>query len=355
MRGYRAAVGLAAICVVATACGGGNESAGDGAGGGDGVLATVEAINTDVAVQHGDGGTFESVQGTDDLSQGDKVRTDATGTGEIVFFDGSWQRIDTGTEVALTELVDIEDGKVVRTGLDKGRAWQRVESLASEDDSYEVDTPVAVASVRGTEFSIDCQGAPIVCTFSVVDGVVDVAVSGGATVALSAGQTLAVPQNAPAGAPQTVGVDQLRQDPWIARNLALDASDPPTPPGGAQNDDDSPGATGEFAVEANDICETAGAQSAAIDGDADTVAEQQSVVLDGALDQLEQLDPPAEIAAQFDQMIAHYRDRTELVRQALPASADERQALVSQLVEATAAGASIARELDLESCVVRSE
>jgi hypothetical protein len=353
MRGWRAGVWVVAFCAFAAACGGGSESAGDGAGGGDGVLATIEPISADVTVQRGGASAFEPVQGTEDLGQGDKVRTDATGLGEIVFFDGSWQRIDAGTEVALTELVDIEDGQVVRTGLDVGRAWQRVESLTTEDDAYEVDTPVAVASVRGTEFSIDCRGEPIVCTFSVVGGAVELAVSGGTSVTLSAGQTLAVSQSEPIGTPQTVGVDQLRQDPWIARNLALDQSDPPAAPGGAQIDE-SPGATGEFAVEANAICETAGAQSAAVDGDADTIAAQQAVVLDGALDQLEELDPPAEIADQFQLMIGSYRQRTALVRQALDAPAEERQGLVTDLVETTATGAAVARDLDLESCIVRS-
>jgi hypothetical protein len=87
---------------------------------------------------------------------------------------------------------------------------------------------VAVGSVRGTEFSIDCTVTPVACTFAVVDGVVVLALSGGSSVTLRAGDVLSVQQDAPVGTPQNVGVDQLKQDPWIAKNLALDASNPPS-------------------------------------------------------------------------------------------------------------------------------
>ncbi len=288
------------------------------------------------------------------------MQTDASGLAEVAYFDGSWQRIESQATLTLTELVDIEGGQVVRTGLDQGKAWQRVEKLTSEDDSFEVDTPVAVGSVRGTEFSIDCTTAPVACTFAVVSGVVVLALSDGSSVTLTAGLMISVQQDTPAGTPTNVGVDQLKQDPWIAKNLALDAANPPSPPGtvpsGAGNGSTET-ASGEFATQANAICATAGEQNDAIlnaGAGSDEVARQQAVVLDNALDELAALQPPAEIAGQYQTMIDSYRRRTALVNQALAASADARPPLVTQLLAVTATGADAARSLALDDCVLRS-
>jgi hypothetical protein len=342
----------------ATACGGGGQSAGDGVSGGDASLATLNVLSANVSTAKGDQGSFATAQSGESLAQGDRVQTDASGLAEVAYFDGSWQRVENQTTLTLTELVDIEDGQVVRTGLDQGRAWQRVQKLTGDGDSFEVDTPVAVGSVRGTEFAIDCSPAPVACTFSVVEGVVALALSSGSSVTLNAGDRLSVQQDTPPGEPEHVGVDQLRQDPWIAKNLALDAAGPPAPPGGASGGTGTlPTASGPFADQANAICAAAGEQSDAIvNGGAsnDEIARQQAVVLDRALDDLAALDPPPEIADRYQAMIDSYRRRTSLVNQALAASAEERVALVTQLLGQTAAGADLARSLGLNDCVIRS-
>ena len=346
-----------ALGLLASACGGGG---GAGAGGdSEEALAELNVLSTDVQVST-EGTGFESAESGRPLGQGDEIRTDATGFAEVVFFDGSWQRVERGATLTLTELVDIEGGRVVRTGIDQGRAWQRVEALTNEEDAFAVDTPVAVASVRGTAFAIDCSGEPVSCAFAVVDGVVSVQLSDGAEVPIEAGQQLVVHRDLPVEAPQDVGLEQLRAVDWIAENLELDATNPPTPPGEGAEDEDgesSSGATGDFAAQANAICESAGEQNAAIaEGtNADDTARQQAAVLTDALDQLEALEPPAEVADEFDQMIDAYRRRTTLVLQALDAPADERQALVTDLIAATADGATHARTLRLASCVVQSD
>jgi hypothetical protein len=345
---------LVAFGLSAVACGG-SESAGDtpSGGGGSGPLATVEVIDEQVAVRRGDGG-FTTLQGSSDLGQGDQVQTDTTGFAEVVFFDGSWQRVEAGTTLTLTELVDIEGGQTVRTGIDKGRAWQRVESLTDDEDAFDVDTPVAVASVRGTAFAIDCTGAPSSCTYSVIEGVVDVTVSSGQTAAVTAGQTLTVPVDQPLGPPQTVGVDVLRQEPWIAKNLALDASDPPARPGGGSTGGTIVAATGPFFDAANTICETAGERNAEIRNtvEGDEAARRQAQVLDEAIMQLDALEPPPEAADDFQAMLDAYRRRTALVGQALNAPAAERQALVNEMLAVTGTGADHARRLGLVQCVL---
>ncbi len=263
------------------------------------VLATLDVLTEAVSVVRDGTGTPEAASSGAELTQGDEVRTDDTGFAEIAFFDGSWQRIDSGASVTLTELVDVEEGHVVRTGLDQGRAWQRVEDLTNSDDSFEVDTPVAVAAVRGTSFSIECGTDPVACTFAVIEGVVDLDLSDGTTVALTAGQRLEVRADAPPEAPTDVGVEQLEQDEWIADNLARDADDPPQrPTTGTSPSSPAPseGAAADFREQANAICTEFGEQNAAIggpDATADDAIRAQAALLDDALAELDCARSPA--------------------------------------------------------------
>jgi hypothetical protein len=336
------------------ACSSGSESAGGGAGGGESTLATVEVLADAVTIRRG--GTSEPAESGASVAQGDQVSTDATGFAEVVFFDGSWQRIDHDTTLTLTELVDIEGGRRVRTGIDAGRAWQRVEALTSDDDAVELDAPVAVAAVRGTSYSADCTIEPVGCTFAVVEGSVALSFSDGAEVTLSGGERLTARRDEPVGPVEAVGVAVLQQDPWIAENLALDATDPPTPPSGDESGPGAPPPDVELAAAANAVCVAAGEQNESIalgGGDTDEVARRQADVLDDALGQLADLEPSPEADEQFRGMIADYRRRTTLVREALVAPADQRPTLVSQLLVATADGAAKARALGMADCVIR--
>jgi hypothetical protein len=350
-------IGAAFAAAMTSACSGGGQESAGGQPAGGGPVASLTVLEQEVMVGRGTD-PAEPVETSAELSQGDQVQTDTTGFAEIVFFDGSWQRIEGDTSLTLTELADVESGQVVRTGIDKGRAWQRVGALTDEDDAFEVDTPVAVASVRGTAYSIDCSTEPVECTFAVVEGEVGLTTSDGSTTTLRAGDRLTVSRDAPTGAPERVGVESLRGDDWIARNLARDDADPPVPPpSDDQEAASTPVAPAEFARAANDICAEAGAQNEELesaDTQGDQLAREQAAVLAGALDQLSALDVPEEIADPFGGMIEAYRRRIEFVDQAIGAQAAEREAAVRDLVAATAEGAALARELGLTSCIIRS-
>ena len=67
-----------------------------------------------VTVAHGDQGTFAG-RLKRRLARAGRPSTDrSSGLAEVAYFDGSWQRIEYQTTLTLTELVDIEGGKVVR-------------------------------------------------------------------------------------------------------------------------------------------------------------------------------------------------------------------------------------------------
>ena len=82
------------------------------------------------------------------LAAGDKVRTSSRGTAEVTFQDGSRVDLESSTVFEVEELSDARIG--LRLNLGKLKAW--VERLLSR--KFEVQTPTAVCSVRGTEFSV---------------------------------------------------------------------------------------------------------------------------------------------------------------------------------------------------------
>jgi hypothetical protein len=87
------------------------------------------------------------------------------------------------------------DSDTIQLNLDEGQVWVRVEGL-SEGEAFEVETPAAVASVRGTRFSVraESDGTTIVSTKA---GTVTVSVEAH-SVTLAAGyQTTIVPGGEP--------------------------------------------------------------------------------------------------------------------------------------------------------------
>lgn len=87
------------------------------------------------------------------LETGDEVRTYRKGKATLEFHDGS--QIILGPE----SIFVIEEESRIRIGLrlDLGRLWAVV--ARAKNRAFEVRTPVAIAAVRGTEFSIEALGA----------------------------------------------------------------------------------------------------------------------------------------------------------------------------------------------------
>jgi hypothetical protein len=99
------------------------------------------------------------------------VKTDANATADLFLGDnGPVVRVTKGTELGIDRL-DVENTgieKVIDTRLDlkSGRILGNVKKMAAAS-KYEVKTPVGVAGIRGTEYSISANG-----TVSVLSGTV---------------------------------------------------------------------------------------------------------------------------------------------------------------------------------------
>ncbi|MBI4329727.1 MAG: FecR domain-containing protein, partial [Chloroflexi bacterium] len=94
------------------------------------------------------------------LVAGTGVRTSNASGAQLTFFDGSTLTLDPNTNI---EIVQIDsDGRQADTILLKqwiGRTWSRVAKMLDPGSRYEIQTPTALAVVRGTLFSTEVDDA----------------------------------------------------------------------------------------------------------------------------------------------------------------------------------------------------
>jgi uncharacterized cupin superfamily protein len=143
----------------------------------------------------------------------------------VDYKDGSLTRLDANAEFTLTDLSTAAQTQRVAGTLDSGRAWSNVQKVTSSDGRYEIDTSVATASVRGTKFNVDCAAADGSCTYTVVEGTVTVTPKGGGPVDLGRGQSITVRPDGSTTTVETKSPTQLLDDPWIAKNVRIDAAE----------------------------------------------------------------------------------------------------------------------------------
>jgi hypothetical protein len=118
-------------------------------------FATLHPIEGAVDVQRGGEGLFRFGNDGATLREGDVVRTGPDGRAEIEYFDGSLTRLDVGTTFVLKELASIPDvpgSKLIEGEQAAGRTFQRIVELTDSQSRFDVETPTATASVRGTQY-----------------------------------------------------------------------------------------------------------------------------------------------------------------------------------------------------------
>ncbi len=101
------------------------------------------------------------------LSPGDKIRTGPSSEATLQLKDGSKVTVGPGAVFVVEE----ERAEQVTLHLFLGKVWLAVSKLESR--RFRVRTPTAVCSVRGTEFSVEAQGAARTAV-EVFDGLVSV-------------------------------------------------------------------------------------------------------------------------------------------------------------------------------------
>jgi hypothetical protein len=121
------------------------------------------------------------------LESGDTIKAGDDSRAVITFFEGSTIELEAGTEISVTELSTAIDTGATTISLKQqiGKTISRVEKLADPASRYEVETPGAIAAVRGSimDVYVDLlEGTIIGCEAGNVTGTV-----GNVTVQISPG------------------------------------------------------------------------------------------------------------------------------------------------------------------------
>jgi len=152
-------------------------------GGSDVQTATLAQVSGAVDLMPAGSNAWRSAAAGDQVEAGSRIRTGPLSTATLVFFDGSKTALESETQVAAVRMNSRRDGSrdiVLRQAL--GRTHSRVQRASDQASRFEIETPAAVAAVRGTEFT----------TAVAADGTTSVAVTEGRVEVTAQGQTVTV-------------------------------------------------------------------------------------------------------------------------------------------------------------------
>lgn len=177
-------------------------------------VGTVASLNG--SAELGREGSWRPVVISSPVYLGDTLRTGQPGQVRIVFQDDSVLNVSDGSEVVVDEQVFDPEGGSYRSTLRllSGKLRALVsEYYQSAGAAYEIETPTAVAGVRGTEFVLAFDVARQQTEIVGVGGRVTIrGLRGGAEdeVLITAGQLTTVARGGRPLAPQRIGEDRLR-------------------------------------------------------------------------------------------------------------------------------------------------
>lgn len=94
------------------------------------------------------------------LDQGDRLRTGEKAWCELLFKDGSFIKMEAGSETAAETLQATPEGRIFSFSFLRGKAlWMAAKLRKGAASKFSIRTPSAVCAVRGTDFSIIVSSA----------------------------------------------------------------------------------------------------------------------------------------------------------------------------------------------------
>jgi len=115
--------------------------------------ASLTLISGDVLTRAG-GGAYRPAADGAVVYVGTTVRTGADARAVLTLFEGSTVELEPATDIAIEEAATRDGSTIVQLAQSLGRSWHVVIHLTTADSRYEVRTPAATASVRGTAFEV---------------------------------------------------------------------------------------------------------------------------------------------------------------------------------------------------------
>jgi len=106
-----------------------------------------------VQIRHA-GESWQTAKNGTLLIQTDSIRTRNNSAASVILFESSIIRLDNNTEITLEEIINIAKQTQIKIKQVSGRTWNTLLKI-SGIDSYEVQTPNTIASVRGTSFFVE--------------------------------------------------------------------------------------------------------------------------------------------------------------------------------------------------------
>jgi hypothetical protein len=159
--------------------------------------AVLTVISGDVLMRFG-GGNFSSAPDGAVLYVGSTVRTSGDARAVITLFEGSTVELEPASDIMIEEASMRGGSTIVQLAQSLGRSWHVVTHLTTADSRYEVRTPAATASVRGTSFEVAVDnglGGPTTTVTTTEGRVATADAAASSEVLVSAGQTTTVHLN----------------------------------------------------------------------------------------------------------------------------------------------------------------
>ncbi len=146
---------LVIVGLVLAACGGSDKKSGDNKTSNKPAEATLTVEKDRVDFRAG-GGDWAQVTGPQVVKNGDAIRTDANGSALLTFFTGTEVEILPGAELEVMSFEETPNGgHVVSLRQLSGETEHRVARIVDAESTYEINTPAATLTVRGTAFGVE--------------------------------------------------------------------------------------------------------------------------------------------------------------------------------------------------------
>ncbi|MDE3193854.1 MAG: FecR domain-containing protein, partial [Chloroflexota bacterium] len=141
-----------------------------------GASTTLTVISGQVSARSSDSDAFQPIVDGATLHAGMTIETGADTYAVLTYFEGSTVSLDPNTTLVIKALQANPDGStVISMEQQLGRTWHSVTHLLKPDSKYEVQTPTATATVRGTMFDVGVEQDPqgqLVTTVQTTQGAV---------------------------------------------------------------------------------------------------------------------------------------------------------------------------------------
>lgn len=119
-----------------------------------GQMACVYDLEGEVSVQKPGAGWGAAAKGAP-LNEGDSLRTGGKAWCELLFKDGSYVKLEAGSEVSMEKLLAGKEERALSFSFLRGKAlWMAAKLKKLAASKFSIRTPTAVCAVRGTDFTM---------------------------------------------------------------------------------------------------------------------------------------------------------------------------------------------------------